>query len=824
MFVSTCGRTLCRLRSAALPLALLTALFCQGCGQPGRPPRGGETPVSTSGPHTVDSILDRTIKAYQNAKSYRDKAKIVMVAKPKEGDDECFEFDCFIEFERPNLLRLYFQFAYPGEQSDHVLVLSNGKSIYAKPAGFDNQVVVTPAPAKIEVPKFYEIEPIMRMLPQGVTGRCFALDLLTAKNPLEELDRSEAKLLSAERIDGQPYHRVQFTTSDGPLIFWINQETSVVRRVEYPTAGLLEGLKEQGVTKVELTTDFVDAALDPAIDRKQFTWQPSEGEHLVRQLVEPLNSEEAPSPVLGKPIPNFGYTTSTGEKRELKNLANGKVTVIDFWATWCGYCLKGMPGVDEVRKKYADNDQVQFIAMSVDEPKVTDADIVAALKETGAGMPWGRLTLKNVEEFLTAFEINGIPALIVLAPDGSVQHIHLGMDDKVMENLPPKIDALLKGENLAQQAAEGWEVKKREYERKLAEASIDAQASTIEIPRANIAQANQPRTLELVPLWTAGEVKSPGNLLVIGDGATKDWPIYVIDNMHEIVQLDSAGQVVARHQQFVTGDPPFTWIRTAVDKNEHRYFVLGAVGQNQFNVFDGSWKRLLSYPAEGSARIFDVKPADLDGAGSPQWCIGYYGPAGVQAVAQDGQRLWANRTLENVADLAVAAPGADGKRTLLCTHQGGTITPVRFDGFAEADIRLPDFAITHVSSADLNHDGAEEYCALAADASGARQIVGLRYGSSGGEFTWRRPIPSGEHERPIEMLTYGQLEAGQPALWIVAGADGSVHFFTADGTPVDQFQTGGVLTGFATTMIQGQPALLIAHPDKLLAYRVEKKT
>ena len=54
--------------------------------------------------------------------------------------------------------------------------------------------------------------------------------------------------------------------------------------------------------------------------------------------------------------------TADGFKEEV--LGSKKLSVIDFWATWCGPCQMLSPIVDEVSKEY---DDVNFYKVNVDE-------------------------------------------------------------------------------------------------------------------------------------------------------------------------------------------------------------------------------------------------------------------------------------------------------------------------------------------------------------------------------------------------------------------------------------------------------------------------
>jgi peroxiredoxin len=127
--------------------------------------------------------------------------------------------------------------------------------------------------------------------------------------------------------------------------------------------------------------------------------------------------------------PNFSLKTSAGKTIELKKL-EGKVVVVNFWATWCPPCKSEIPGFLEVYKQY----------------KAKGLEIVGiSLDETG----W-----KVVKPFIEAYKITypvvvgdanlarayggieGIPASFVIDRKGNIVTQHVGYLDKAsLENL-----------------------------------------------------------------------------------------------------------------------------------------------------------------------------------------------------------------------------------------------------------------------------------------------------------------------------------------------------------------------------------------------------
>jgi thiol-disulfide isomerase/thioredoxin len=67
--------------------------------------------------------------------------------------------------------------------------------------------------------------------------------------------------------------------------------------------------------------------------------------------------------------PNFNVKTITGEKFT-KDSLNGHVVLLQFWTTWCPYCRRDQPIVDELDREFRDQGLV-VLAVDVNESKKT---------------------------------------------------------------------------------------------------------------------------------------------------------------------------------------------------------------------------------------------------------------------------------------------------------------------------------------------------------------------------------------------------------------------------------------------------------------------
>ena len=80
---------------------------------------------------------------------------------------------------------------------------------------------------------------------------------------------------------------------------------------------------------------------------------------------------------------------------------------------------------------------------------------------------------------------------------------------------------------------------------------------------------------------------------------------------------------------------------------------------------------------------------------------------------------------------------------------------------------------------------------------------------------------SAQTNAALEMVAAGRVLGGT-GNWVLAGADGSIHILSADGKPLDQFNTGAAISGLTVAPIDGG-ALIVATDKGIDASRWKSK-
>jgi len=122
-----------------------------------------------------------------------------------------------------------------------------------------------------------------------------------------------------------------------------------------------------------------------------------------------------------KNLPQVNLKDMKNKTQSLSKLVKGKVTLINFWATYCVPCRKEMKHLNRISKTYADQN-VQVIGISID-----DSRTVGRVKSMVKSQKLEYTILLDTEQKLYKnFNTSAMPFSLLINADGKILWEHTG--------------------------------------------------------------------------------------------------------------------------------------------------------------------------------------------------------------------------------------------------------------------------------------------------------------------------------------------------------------------------------------------------------------
>ncbi len=156
------------------------------------------------------------------------------------------------------------------------------------------------------------------------------------------------------------------------------------------------------------------------------------GRKRVAKIIENAERREATQP--GGKFLDFEVTYDGKTLRLSDHVGKGHYTLVDFWASWCGPCIRQTAVLKDIYNKYKDNGNLEVLGVAVwDQPE----DTKRAIEQHQ--LPWECII--NAQTIPTdLYGISGIPCIILFGPDGTILS-----RDKQDDALKADVDAAMEG-------------------------------------------------------------------------------------------------------------------------------------------------------------------------------------------------------------------------------------------------------------------------------------------------------------------------------------------------------------------------------------------
>ncbi len=230
--------------------------------------------------------------------------------------------------------------------------------------------------------------------------------------------------------------KVESRDMDGPAELKFDKATGLLREM---VADLTESVKKAGrpdISSVRYTVEYRTVRAGVELKPEAFAFTVPSGARDRTEVATGMEADGGDHSVLvGQPAPDFSLEDLDGNLVKLADL-KGSVVVLDFWATWCGPCRAAMPALNAIYERHKAAGLKVYV-VNQQEPKDKVARFIDGAKLT---MP-ALLDLKG--SVGRQYHVSGLPTTVIIGPDGTVKHVHVGFGGS-LDELERQVQSLLK--------------------------------------------------------------------------------------------------------------------------------------------------------------------------------------------------------------------------------------------------------------------------------------------------------------------------------------------------------------------------------------------